>query len=122
MKIFDVEVDFDFRDADDMEKFEKSYAETEKKIDEYKKSLERLDEKNVVQSEVIRAFCTIVSDFFIELFGKEATDKIFKGKSNYYTSLEAFKYVVDSKIEQETVAEEFIKDLSKYSPDRIKRD
>jgi hypothetical protein len=53
MKIFNIEVNFDFADADDLERFEKEYPETQKKLETIKWN----DSK---ASETVRAFCKVI--------------------------------------------------------------
>lgn len=115
MKVLNVELNFDFSDADDLERFEKEYPETEKRLQEIKWD-------NAKASETIRSFCKVIFEFFDKVFGEGTADKVFKGKSNYQTCLKAFKDVVDEKDKQDNEVDETIHYLENYSPDRAKRD
>ena len=115
MKIFNVEVNFDFADADDLERFEKEYPITQKKLEEIKWD-------NSKASETIREFCTVIREFFNNVFGDETANAIFGEKSNYRMCLNAFREVVNEKDKQDKETDEAINYLENYSPDRAKRD
>ena len=72
MKVLNVELNFDFADADDLERFEKEYPETEKRLQEIKWD-------NAKASETIRSFCKVIFEFFDKLFGEGTAEKVFKG-------------------------------------------
>jgi len=61
MKIRDIEVDFDFLDADDMEKFEKE-AEKVQESCRNKRNIE------MPASQAIREECIIINSFFDNVF------------------------------------------------------
>lgn len=115
MKIFNVEVDFDFADADDLERFEKEYPTTQKKLEEIKWD-------NSKASETIRQFCMVIREFFDNVFGKGTANAVFGEKSNYRDCLKAFKEVADEKDKQDKEANETLNYLENYSPDRARRD
>ena len=115
MKIFNVEVNFDFADADDLDRFEKEYPETQKKLEEIK-----WDNSKV--SETIREFCTVIREFFNKVFGDGTANAIFGDKYNYRMCLNAFKEVVEEKDKQDNEANETLNYLENYSPDRARRD
>lgn len=115
MKIFNVEVNFDFADADDLERFEKEYPETQKQ-------LESIKWDNSKASETIREFCKVIGNFFDKVFGEGTADKVFEKKMNYRKCLQAFKEVVDEKDKQDKEVDVTLNYLENYSPDRAKRD
>lgn len=114
IKIFDTEIDFDFADADCIEKIEEQYPITQKELNE-------IDFNTEKKSESIRAFCRAIFNFFDKVFGEGTSEKVFKGKYNYQKCLQSFKYVIDEKNKQDNEIDEEIKYLDQYSPDRIKR-
>lgn len=114
IKIFDTEIDFDFADADCIERIENQYSETEKELNEINWN----DEK---KSECVRAFCKAIFNFFDKVFGEGISEKLFKGKYNYQKCLQSFKYVLDEKTKQDNEIDDEIKYLANYSPDRVKR-
>ena len=111
MKIRNIEVDFDFLDADDMEKFE---TELQKVKDE----CDLKEKKEMSCAEVIREECRIIDNFFNNVFGKGIAEKIFKGKKNLNDHVRAFEDIVNEKIKQQ-------KDLNnafeRYQPNRETR-
>lgn len=115
MKILGIEVDFDFADADCLEKFEEQYPKTQKELEEIKYE----DDK---ASKTIRNFCNVIFKFFNEIFGEGTSEKLFKGKSNYQLCLKAFKEIADEKDKQDKAVEDEMDYLSNYSADRVKRD
>ena len=75
MKIRDIEVDFDFLDADDVERFEK----------EAKRVIEESSKKEKIEmsySEAIREECRIIKEFFDNVYGNGISEKIFNYKTN----------------------------------------
>ena len=103
--------DFDFLDADEMERAEAVIAKVQQRntVDAY---------KGMSQSQMIRKQCGIISDFFDELFGEGSSARIFKGKCNLVQSLGAFEAFINAK-------EDSIKEVSalrdKYDPNRAQR-
>lgn len=94
MKIRDVEVEFDFLDADDVEKFE----------NEAKKVVEKCKNKNIEQmshADALREECNIIEDFFRGIFNNETVEKMFKGKKNLADHIMAFEDIVNMKNEKQ---------------------
>lgn len=111
MKIKNVEIEFDFFDADNVELFE----------NELKKVQEKCEKKKKVQmsmSEAIKEECKIVDEFFDAVFGDGTAQKIFGGKMNLAEHIKAYEDIINAKIAQE-------KDLQttfeKYQPNRAQR-
>ena len=73
MKIKGIEVDFNFLDADDIERFEKE-------AEEVKKQCEIKGKQEMSLAECIREECKIINNFFDNVFGNGISEKIFKGK------------------------------------------
>lgn len=111
MKIRDVEVEFDFLDADDMERFEK---EAQRVKDES----ETKSKEEMSYSQVIKEECMIINKFFDNVFGKGISEKLFKGKMNLGEHIKAFEDIVKEKIEQQT---ELQNTLNRYQPNREQR-
>lgn len=111
MQIRGVEVDFDFLDADDIEKFENEAEKVQKKAEEYKK-------QEMKYSEAIRLECKIIKDFFDNVFGKGISAKIFGEKDNLSDCIKAFEDVVNAKIAQQKDMENV---FVRYIPNRAQR-
>ena len=63
MRIGNIDVDFSFTDADDIEKFEKALIVVKEKSAEYEK-------KQLKMSEALRFECNIIDEFFDTVFGE----------------------------------------------------
>ncbi len=115
IKILNTELEFNFSDADDMERFEKAHVKAEKLLNEYE-----TDGKKA--SEAIREYCKIVFNCFDEIFGDGTAKKIFGEKTNLNSCIEAFKDLIKAKIDQEKEFENEITNIkNKYSPNRAVR-
>ena len=115
MKILNTEVEFNFNDADDMEKLEKAVDETNIKF----KSIEKEGKRT---SELIRETCKVVFECFNSIFGEGTDKKIFGTKTNFDTCIEAFQDLCNAKDEQEEGLQEKIKAIeSKSNPNRALR-
>lgn len=87
MKIKNIEVNFDFLDADDMEKFEN---EAKKVIEECEKG----ETAGLSYSQVIREQCRIINNFFDNVFGEGISEKLFGNKNNLREHTDAFEEIV----------------------------
>lgn len=115
MKIRNVELEFDFNDADDMEKLENA-------IEKAQKNLNELKTDNKKTSEVIRETCKSVFNCFNEIFGENTDKKIFGNKTNLNVCMEAFKDLIEARVNQENEFAEEINNIEKkYSPNRATR-
>ena len=94
MKIREIEVDFDFLDADDVERFEKEARRV-------KEECEMKNKQEMSYSEVIREECNIIDRFFDDVFGNGISGKLFNGKKNLSEHIKAFEDIVIEKIEQQ---------------------
>lgn len=108
MKILNIEVNFDFLDADDLERFEN---EAQKVTEECSKS----NEKELSHSQLIREECRIIDNFFNNVFGDGTADKLFKGKSNLNEHIKAFEDIANQKIAQQTSLKNT---LERYQPNK----
>lgn len=111
MKIKDIEVEFDFLDADDVEKFEN---EAKKVIEKCKNK----EPKQMSYAEAIKEECNIIEDFFNNVFGQNISERIFKGKKNLNKHIKAFEDIVNRKNEQQR---ELQNTLDRYKPNREQR-
>ena len=111
MKIRDIEVDFDFLDADDMAKLEE---EIKKVIEECKNK----EKEELSYSEAIRNECDIIENFFDNVFGEGISEKIFKGKKNLNNHVQAFEDIMNEKIKQQ---KNFGDTMERYRPNREQR-
>lgn len=122
MKILDKEIEFDFFDAEQMEKWDK-YSE------EVKNTISKIDFKNAKQSEFIRKFCTVIENCFDNIFGEGTSKEIFKGKQNFRLCVLAYKDLVNARKQQDNEIVEEIKGLEnelkeindEYRPNRATR-
>jgi len=115
MKIRNVELEFDFNDADDMERLENAIEKTQK-------ALENISVENKKASEVIRETCKNIFDCFNEIFGENTDKKVFGNKTNFNVCKEAFEDLINARIEQETQFSEEMSNIEKkYSPNRATR-
>lgn len=121
MKILETEIDFDFYDAEQMEKFDIG-------SDEIVTGINSIKSKNMKQSEFINEFCTVIEDGFDKIFGNGTSKKIFKEKRNFKDCVQAFRDLVKARKNQEQEIVDEIKALQNeiqtisydYSTERIK--
>lgn len=111
MKIRNVEVDFNFLDADDIERFER---EAEK----VRQECEIKGKEKMSYSQVIREECRIINNFFDNVFGEGVSEKLFGNKSNLEDHIKAFEDIVKQKIEQQKGLEST---FERYQPNREQR-
>lgn len=117
MRIKNIEVEFSFSDADDLERLENSAKKVKEISDEYKK-------KELSVSEAIREECKIINDFFDEVFGKGISEKLFNGKSDLKEHIDLFKNIIDEKVRQTNAFQNMYNNIeynSKYMPNREQR-
>ncbi|WP_321833418.1 DUF6673 family protein [Clostridium butyricum] len=94
MKINNVEIeDLDLMDADVAEKFEKATNDLQEK-----EKLQDFTGKGL--AEIIRIQCTLIFDFFNDVWGEGTDKKIFGNKTNYRICEKAFKDVVEYAMNQ----------------------
>ena len=115
MKIKDIEVNFSFTDADDVERFENEA----KKV---KETAEAREKKEIRIAEAIREECNRIEEFFDNVFGKGIASKIFKGKKDLEEHIKVFGDVVKAKVEQQKDIVDFYNNIeSRYLPNRETR-
>ena len=83
MKILEIDVDFDFADADDMKRFEETYPITMGELTKIQERNQNEKEK-MANSEQIREFCNVISNFFDKVFGEGVSNKVFKEKQTIW--------------------------------------
>ena len=111
MKIRDVEVEFDFLDADDMARFEEN-------ANKVKQESAKGKEENLSMSEAIKRECKIIDSFFDNVFGEGISEKIFKGKKNLGEHVKAFEDIVKEKIRKQ---QDLQQTFNRYKPNREER-
>ena len=111
MKIRGIEVDFNFLDADDAERFEK---EAEKVV----KECETKEKQQMSYSQTIREECMVIDNFFDNVFGTGISKKMFNGKYNLEEHLKAFEDIVKEKLEQQKGLQNI---FDRYQPNREQR-
>lgn len=117
MRIKNIEVEFSFSDADDLERLENSAKKVKEISDEYKK-------KELSVSEAIREECKIINDFFDEVFGEGISEKLFNGKNDLKEHIDLFKDIIDEKVRQTNAFQNMYNNIeygSKYMPNREQR-
>lgn len=94
MKINNVELeDLDLMDADIAEKFEKA-------VDDLQAKEKAEDFTGKGLAEIIRTQCTMVFDFFNDVWGTGTDKKVFGNKTNYRVCEKAFKDVIEYAMKQ----------------------
>lgn len=122
MKILDQEIEFDFFDAEQMERYEKEAEIAQKELNS-------LDINKMKQSEFINKTCETIKKCFDNVFGEGTSKKIFEDKRNFRLCVKAFKDLVKAKKEQVNEIDDEIKDFQKelqeinaeYKPNRATR-
>lgn len=111
MKIRNIEVKFDFLDADDMERFE----------NEAKKVQEECNKKEKIEmsaSQSIREECKVINNFFDNVFGEGTSQKIFEGKNNIKDHIKAFEDIMNERM---AVQKDLQNTFDRYQPNREQR-
>lgn len=111
MIIRGIEVDFNFLDADDVERFEQE-------VEKVKQECEIKGRQQMTYSQTIREECKVIDDFFDNVFGKEIAFKMFKGKNNLEEHIKAFEDIIKEKIEQQKGLQST---FDRYQPNREQR-
>lgn len=114
MKVKDIEVNFSFTDADDIERFENEARKVEEKAKNYEK-------KEISVSEAIREECNIIEEFFDNVFEKGISQKLFKGKKDIAEHINLFQDIVNAKLEQTKGLQNIYDNLDRYMPNRETR-
>ncbi len=111
MKIKNIEIDFNFLDADNVEKFEKEARKVVEKSEQNKK-------EKLTYSEAIRKECEVVEEFIDNVFEKGLSEKIFEGKKDLLEHIKAFQEIVNEKNSQQAELQSM---YNKYAPNRQQR-
>lgn len=115
-EINDIKLEMDVMDANFVEKFE---SELDKVVTKSKISKEKLKKGDIKRSQSIRELCTLVFDFFNNVWGKDTHKKVFGDRCNLRDCLNAFDKCVN--IFKEEVNREEKEMSSKYSSNRAQR-
>ena len=117
MKWKDIEVNFSFSDADDLERLENSAKKVKEKASEYEK-------KELSVSEAIREECKIINEFFDEVFGSGISKQLFNGKNDLKEHIDLFEDIINEKTKQTTAFQNMYNNIeynTKYIPNRENR-
>ena len=115
MKILDVELEFDFNDADDLEKLENAIEVTQKE-------LAQINAKDEKASAVVRQISQAISGCFNSVFGENTDVKIFGNKTNIKTCLRAFEDLANARVQSEQELADELKSVDqKYGVNRATR-
>lgn len=90
LKILETEINFDFCDVDNVEKYEIA-------LEEYMKELEQLKTFEGKDSVALSKICNIVYKFFNSIVGEGTAQKIFMNKRNFAQCLEAMGQIIKAK-------------------------
>lgn len=106
-----VELEFEFMDADEVDRYLAANEEVVKKVNEP-------DYTKMSKADGMRHQCKVINEFFDSLFGAGTANKLFKGKNNIMEHMEAFSVVAEAARSSDTP----MKELSmKYAPNRAQR-
>ena len=111
MNIRGIEVEFDFLDADDVERFEKEASEV-------KRLCQERGQVEMSGFQMIREECQIINNFFDNVFGEGVSEKMFKGKNNLGEHIKAFEDIVNEKIKRQQGLQNT---MARYQPNRETR-
>lgn len=122
MKILDKEIEFDFFDAEQMEKYEKESEIAQKELNS-------IDINKMKQSEFINRVCEVIEKCFDNVFGEGTSKNLFENRRNFRLCVKAFKDLAKAKKEQVNEIDSEIKDFQKelqeidaeYKPNRATR-
>lgn len=117
MKLKDIEVNFSFSDADDLERLENSARKVKEKASEYEK-------KELSVSEAIREECKLINEFFDEVFGNGISKQLFNNKNDLKEHIDLFEDIINEKVKQKTAFQNMYKNIeynTKYMPSREQR-
>ena len=111
MKIKNIEIDFNFLDADNVEKFEQ---EAKKVVEKSEKS----KTQKLTNSESIRKECEVVEEFIDNVFGEGLSEKIFEGKKDLLEHIKVFQEIADEKNKKQAELQSL---YNRYAPNRQQR-
>lgn len=111
MKLKNIEVEFDFLDADNVEKLENAY----KKVVE---ETEKHQEEELSMSQEIRLECQIINEFLDNVFGEGVSGKLFNGKMSLKEHTEVFQDILNEKIKYSRDLESI---YQRYQPRKERR-
>lgn len=116
MKILDAELgEFDFNDADNLEKFEEHFTKAQEQI-------KNINPDGKSAAVVIRETCNIIFKCFDGIFGKGTSKKIFGGKTSLKVCTQAFKDLKAERDRQDQEMVDIVSEInSEYSPNRAAR-
>lgn len=117
MKLGNVEVDFSFTNADDLERLENAAKKVQEKAN--KKEKEEMNLSTKVKEE-----CKIINEFLDEIFGEGIAEEIFKGKNDLKEHMELFMDIMNEKINTTKSFQNLYDNIeykAKYMPNRETR-
>lgn len=117
MKLGNIEVDFSFTDADDLERFENGARKVRDEANKHTK-------QHCSVAEAIRKECEIIDTFFDEVFGEGTSQKLFNNKKDLKEHMDLFIDIVNAKVEQTKGFQEMydnIESHNRYKPNRETR-
>lgn len=113
--VFGRELEYDFFDADELERYQDANARVDK---EFKK----LNYNAMSTADALRAQCSIINTFFDTVFGKGTAAELFGGKNNIKDHLEAFAEVTNAALDTDKEMRRLSDSVeARYSPNRAQR-
>ena len=112
IEVMGKDLEYDFFDADNIEKYETCNLRVRERIGE------KTQYEGLSTADAIRLQCSIINDFFDELFGAGTSKELFKGKSNIKDHMESFAVVADA---AKSCGQELTALGDKYNPNRVER-
>ncbi len=105
MKILNREIEFDFLDIENMEKYENA-------LEKYMKKLEEVKQFKGKDSEGFKKLCDTVYNFFDELIEEGSAVQILGEKRNFGKCVKAMQEIIEEKLRSEKEVDDI---LGKYS-------
>jgi len=109
--VLGVELEYDFFDADELEKYQQ---ENQMVVNE----INAIDFTKMSPPDGMREQCKIVNTFFDNMFGHGTAERLFHGKSNIKDHLEAFAAVTNAGLSSNA---ELRSISDRYNPNRAQR-
>lgn len=108
-----IDIDFDFTDGDDWEKYENGQKKIIAEVERLKSEV-----KNKPLSESIKEECKVLDEFIDSVFGEGLSAKIFNKPHSLGERTKIYGQIVEEANKQKEQYQSFI---DEYSPDRAKR-
>jgi NDP-sugar pyrophosphorylase family protein len=106
VRIRGIEVEFNWFDMESREKYAAANDTLQAELEALDHQWEAIEDPTEAQEIAhFKAICTAVHEMFKSLFGEVITEKIFKGKYDYFACMDAIASLVSAKEKQAKVIE-----------------